>query len=141
VEQQCHLQRSAPLAYQWQFNSTNIGGATSSSYTRLCALGCDEGNYRVTVTNLAGRATSQPAMLSVPLPQAARFGQLERLPDKRIHITWTGEPGWSYQLQTSTNVSFSPSAIIGPISGSNGSFEWVDDEATNDPQRFYRFQP
>jgi hypothetical protein len=56
---------TAPLSYQWLFNSGNISGANSSSYTRLAVQTNDEGGYSVVVTNVAGSITSSVATLTV----------------------------------------------------------------------------
>ena len=56
----------APLAYQWQKNNSNIGGATSSSYTTpALALGDSGNQYRCVVSNGSGSATSAQAVLTV----------------------------------------------------------------------------
>ncbi len=54
-----------PLSYQWRFNTTNIQGATSSSYTINSAQTSDAGNYDVVVSNSSGSVTSATAVLSV----------------------------------------------------------------------------
>ena len=54
-----------PLSYQWRFTGTNIGGATTNSYTRTNSQTNDAGNYDVVVTNLSGSVTSQWAALQV----------------------------------------------------------------------------
>lgn len=57
---------SAPLSYQWLKNGTNIGGATSASYTTPATTTADNGAlYRVRVTNSAGNALSNEAILTV----------------------------------------------------------------------------
>ena len=57
---------TAPLTYQWQKNNTNISGATGASYTTPATSTTDNGStYAVTVTNSAGSATSDPAILTV----------------------------------------------------------------------------
>ncbi|MDW8308998.1 MAG: immunoglobulin domain-containing protein, partial [Verrucomicrobiales bacterium] len=129
---------TAPLAYQWWFNTAPIAGATGNSFTRTNAQLADQGNYFVVVTNVAGAVTSPPALLSVTLPVPAHFEWIGPLPDGRIRLIWTGEPGLSYWLEAATNVDFSDWTALGPISGSNGWFEFVDAEATNHWQRFYR---
>jgi glucose/arabinose dehydrogenase len=59
---------SPPLSYQWQRNGVDIPGATSSSYTLPLALPTDDGaRFRVRVTNGAGSATSNEAVLTVTL--------------------------------------------------------------------------
>ena len=57
---------TAPLAYQWQKNSANITGATSSSYTTPVTATADSGEmFRVMVSNSAGSVTSNAATLTV----------------------------------------------------------------------------
>ena len=56
---------SQPLTYQWRKNTINIGGATSSTYTIPIVSPGDAGNYSVVVTNSAGSATSNDAVLTV----------------------------------------------------------------------------
>lgn len=57
---------TAPLSYQWQRNSADIPGATNASYTLNNAQAGDSGAlFRVIVTNSAGNATSNPALLTV----------------------------------------------------------------------------
>lgn len=56
---------SYTLAYQWQKNSVNIGGATASSYTTPATSTADNGNkYRCVITNSCGTATSNEAVLT-----------------------------------------------------------------------------
>ncbi len=57
-----------PLSYQWRFNSTNIAGATASSYTRFNAQPGDAGTYAVVVSNSVGSVTSSNAILSFNVP-------------------------------------------------------------------------
>ena len=57
---------TAPLIYQWQKNSTDISGATSSTYTTpATAIGDNGALYSVVVFNGAGTATSNQATLTV----------------------------------------------------------------------------
>ncbi len=59
---------AAPLFYQWQFYSTNLPGATDSSYTRFSSQPADAGPYSVTVSNALGTTNSSPATLTVIVP-------------------------------------------------------------------------
>jgi glucose/arabinose dehydrogenase len=55
-----------PLSYQWQRNTVNIPGATSTSYTIASVSASDNGaQFRCMVSNSAGSATSNPATLTV----------------------------------------------------------------------------
>ena len=109
---------STPLSYQWQRGTTNIGGATSASYTLASAAASDNGaTFRVVVTNAAGNATSNSATLTVdfapsisaqPSNQTVLVGQTAT-----FSVTATGNPAPSYQWQnaaTSANIAGATSA-------------------------------
>jgi hypothetical protein len=59
-----------PLSYQWQFNGTNLSGATAGSLVLANVQLADAGNYSVVISNLAGTVTSSNATLTVSLPPA-----------------------------------------------------------------------
>lgn len=59
---------TAPLAYQWRFNGTNLSGATNSDYSFNNAQATNAGNYTVVITNLIGSVTSAVAVLTVDSP-------------------------------------------------------------------------
>ena len=57
---------TAPLSYQWKKGGTNIGGATSATYTTTAATLTDNGSiFTVTVTNAVSSVTSSGASLNV----------------------------------------------------------------------------
>jgi hypothetical protein len=56
---------SLQLSYQWQFNSTNIAGATASSLTLTNVQPGQAGTYLVIVSNALGAVTSSNAVLAV----------------------------------------------------------------------------
>ncbi len=57
---------STPFTYQWEKDNVNISGATSLTYMTPPATSADNGsNFRLTVSNSAGTATSVPALLTV----------------------------------------------------------------------------
>lgn len=54
-----------PLTFQWQFNGTDIGGATGDALFLQNVSTNNEGEYRVVVTNPSGSVTSAPAFLAI----------------------------------------------------------------------------
>ena len=59
---------SAPLAYQWRVNGTNISTGTGSVLTLINVQTNDSGSYSVIVSNAAGTVTSTNALLVVHVP-------------------------------------------------------------------------
>ena len=63
-----------PLSYQWNWNGTNIIGATNAVLALTNVQPWQAGNYSVTVTNLLGEALSSNAVLSINIiPPAPPF--------------------------------------------------------------------
>jgi hypothetical protein len=56
-----------PLSYQWNFNGTNIAGATNTTLTLTNVQVSQAGNYTVLVTNRFGSVLSSNAILVVTL--------------------------------------------------------------------------
>jgi photosystem II stability/assembly factor-like uncharacterized protein len=54
-----------PLTYQWRKNSVAIPGATNATYNIASAQAADSGSYDVQISNCAGTATSNAAILTV----------------------------------------------------------------------------
>ncbi len=54
--------------YQWRKNGSNIGGATSNSYTIASVVAGDAGNYDCVVTGSCNNVTSNQAALTVQVP-------------------------------------------------------------------------
>src|ERR1019366_10530710 len=59
---------TAPMAYQWNLNGTNIAGATNSILLLAGVQWSNHGNYSVVLTNIAGAVTSAVAKLTVYIP-------------------------------------------------------------------------
>jgi hypothetical protein len=54
--------------YQWQYNGTNIAGATNANYTNSNIQYNQCGSYSVVVSNLVGVVTNPIALVSVDSP-------------------------------------------------------------------------
>ena len=92
---------SAPLTYQWQFNSTNLSGATSSRYAVINAQPANVGSYSVIVTNSLGTATSSIALLTVVVPPAITTLPQSQTVTQGLNATFTvgasGSAPFTYQ--------------------------------------------
>ena len=62
---------SSPLSYQWIKDGSAIAGATSTTYTLSNVTSSNAGNYVVVVSNPAGSAPSNPALLTVTAASVA----------------------------------------------------------------------
>jgi hypothetical protein len=56
---------TAPLSYQWKKNGSDIGGNSESYTTSATTLADNNATFSVVVTNMAGRADSREATLTV----------------------------------------------------------------------------
>lgn len=125
---------TAPLSYQWQFNTSDIAGATNSWFTIASVNWNHDGEYSVMVTNLAGADYSPPANLLVLPASPSLIDSIQILPDGRVQMVGSGDAG-NYLIEVSTNLSDWEDLLVVP--NTNGSFLWLD-SMTNAPQRFYR---
>ena len=102
---------SGTLACQWQFNGTNIAGATANPFVLVNAQLTNNGNYSVIVTNLFGSVTSSnavllltnapPAITTQPQSQSVLAGQTAT-----FSVGATGTPPLNYQwFFSGTNIA------------------------------------
>lgn len=126
-----------PLVYQWQFNGSNISGATASSYLRQQIQTNDAGTYSVIITNMAGSASTNATLTVIPL-LPLRFDSITLLPDNQVKLTLTGEPG-NYVVTAASNLV--DWAAVTNITITNIAVELLDPSATNNSPRFYRAFP
>lgn len=123
-------------AYQWQFNGTNLAGATASSFTATNVQYNQAGEYSVVVTNIAGAITSSNALLTILAAAPAQFQSFALQPDQTLQLQFTGDAGATYFVETSTNL-VDWSALTN-LTLTNASAAFTIGAATNDPQRYFR---
>jgi uncharacterized lipoprotein YddW (UPF0748 family) len=122
--------------YQWHFNGIAINGATASNYLRPNVQLGEAGGYFVTVSNSVTGLNSSTAILSV-LPLAPLWLQaIAPLPDGRMSLVVTGEPGYPVTIDRSTN--FSHWQEITNVANPSGTTGVIDNSATNRAAGFYR---
>ena len=95
---------TAPLTYQWQFESLNMPGATNQSLSLLRVQASQAGPYRVIVSNPIGSVTSLVAVLTVNVPPGAPNisvqpgNQIIRVGEAAVlSVGATGNPVLKYQ--------------------------------------------
>ena len=135
---------SAPLTYQWQKNGANIAGATSSSYTTpAAATGDNAARFTVVVSNSAGSATSNAAILTVTsTPQNSSAPQIITQPANQtvtsgqtatFSVVATGSATLTYQWQKNgANIAGATSATYTtPATATSDSGEKFDVVVSN----------
>jgi hypothetical protein len=93
---------TAPLAYQWSFDGTNIAGATNAALVLTSLNFGDAGSYTVAVTNVFGLVGSSNAILAVG-----------------------NAPSWTHQPQNQEVVQGSNVIFVSSAAGTTPlSFQW-----------------
>jgi hypothetical protein len=131
---------SAPLAYQWYFNTNSpLAGATNSAFVLNNVQMTNAGTYSVSVSNSAGSVTSAVAVLAVssgahakPQVSGLVFG------NGTFSMTVNGDSGVDYIVQASTNLLTWDNLFTNHSPAM--PFNWSDNDVTNFIQRFYRIQ-
>jgi hypothetical protein len=122
--------------FQWRFNGDPISGANASTFIRSNAQLAEAGDYSVIVSNASGNITSSNAALTV-LPLAPMWIQsITPLIDGRMTLVITGEPGYAYFIERTTNLSVWQQ--VTNLMNTNGTSAFTDDSATNSSSGFYR---
>jgi len=126
----------SPLNYAWQFNGTNIVGATNALLVLTNVPVTAAGNYGCMVTNTLGAATNLNATLTV-LRSAPRFNGLTFYSNGGFGSRLDQLSGHgSIIILASTNlVDWVPIFTNPPVIG---SLQFLDPAATNQNSRFYR---
>jgi hypothetical protein len=127
---------TGPLGYQWRFNSANIPGATSSSYTINPVGDGNAGNYDCVVTNACGSATSNVATLTVNSPVNISTHPVSQTVCSGAGVTFTvvasGSPTLTYQWRrNSANIAGATSAAYTIASANTGHAGTYDCVVTN----------
>ncbi|MHB8522768.1 MAG: ice-binding family protein [Limisphaerales bacterium] len=123
------------LSYQWQFNGTDIPGATSSTLALTDLSSSDAGAYRVVVSSTAGgTVTSHDAIL-----QLLFFGDLKFY----AGITLTGTVGQRFRVDyvDLVNIGITNWLVLTNITLPSSPYLVIDPDSPGHTQRFYRAAP
>ena len=119
--------------YQWQFNSNNISGATSTNYTISVPLTNNSGFYSVVGNNTHGSVTSQVAHLTVYDSATSTLSTNTYSTNNVFTFVLTGATGIQYKIQGSTDF-----ATWTTLFTNAATFTYTNTVTTNFPYRFFR---
>jgi autotransporter-associated beta strand protein len=127
---------SAPLSYQWYFNSNPAGGLTNFPLVLTNVTAGMAGNYSVLVSNANGTAQSAAATLQVLPPP-----QLTVQQRANGSLQWSGYalPGENYLVQRNTNIATSNWVTIASnTADTNGLVQFIVPGTLAPSNAFYR---
>ncbi len=104
---------SLPLSYQWNFNGTNIVGATNTSLPLTNVQSSQAGDYIVLVTNAFGSVLSSNAIMTVTLDHFA----WDPIPSLRFVNTPFGVTIRAQGLTNGIFTNFTGTAVLGTTNG------------------------
>jgi len=119
---------TAPLAYQWRKDGSNLTDKTNSILALIAIQTNDAGSYSVVITNAEGAVTSAPVMLTVrlasdpayPTPQggwAYLYGGDAIAPDLAAAL----DGSWNHETDSWSGDGRGPgNGLLGGLSTSNG---------------------
>jgi hypothetical protein len=131
---------TAPLSYQWLqdlvplADGGNISGAAAAILTLTGVSQTNAGDYTVLITNMVGSVTSPVAALTVVVPP--EFISITLLPDQNTSLSLTAVSNLTYRIDISTD--FVNWTALTNLASSNSTLQFIDLDATNFAQRFYR---
>jgi hypothetical protein len=129
---------TAPLNYQWVYNSSVIvSGATNATLTLANLRASQTGSFSVIVTNTAGSVTSAPANLVVTFPAPPSVGS-PATAGGNLRFSFTPVPGLTNTVLTNSTLSGGTWGVFTnvPPPPNNNPLTITDTPAA--PQLFYR---
>jgi hypothetical protein len=135
-----------PMTYQWQFDGTNIAGATNGDLTITNARVIDSGQYCALASNQVGSAASRVGSVTIALVHIpTQLGIPTLLPNGSLLFDVYATNGSVLELNNSSSVLFEASSnlidwipLTNAATLTNGSVQLSDPSASNSPARFYR---
>jgi len=125
----------SPLRVQWQFNSTNIAGATNWVLTLAHAQLADVGTYTAVVSNAIDNASAS-ATLQVRFRSDIRFQSLKVGPSAPVSFVIDGPPGTAFELHSSSELPLWGS--VQTFQNPSGHLEFTTDFAAGTNSTFFR---
>ena len=127
---------AALLQFRWQFNGSDISGATNTTLTLTNVQSGNAGIYSVVVTVV--NVTVPPATFSATLtiPSPTLLSQPQFLANGSFQLRLEGTPNRSYFIDISSNMT--SWSNLTTLAYTNGQMPFTDATTTNSAQRFYR---
>ncbi len=133
------LASGSALNIQWVFNGQNLPGATNANLFLPAVQTTQSGQYSVVVANAVKQVASAPASLVVVAPpQVMDIVAAGMQTNRQFGLTVHLDPGFNYVLEASPDL-FHWDAIT-TFGDAGGWFDFVDNDATNNPNRFYHLR-
>jgi len=117
---------------QWQFNATNLAGATNAVLMLTGVTTNQSGIYSVTVGDGTGGTTNLTVNLLVYATAAASLDRVTAT-GGRLAFNVSGVPGFQYVVQASTNL-----VTWVPVQTNNSPFDFIDTDKNRYARRFFR---
>jgi hypothetical protein len=126
-------QGTEPLSYQWRRNGLTVSGATASILVIGSAQTGNAGTYTVRVSNSAGSALSDPAVLKLA------SGRLSvRITPEGPRLDVAGQNGANYAIEYSPDTK--QWTTLGTFLSMPDTWFFTDPSAGSASQRFYRLR-
>jgi len=125
---------SGPLYYRWQFQGTDLPGATNTSLSLTNVQSANQGEYRVIVTNQIAAAAAT-ATLTVGTPNIL-LQDIQWLGNGTVSMKLTGVPNHNHLIEISATLS--NWTTLDTLFYTNGQMPFVDTTASPTTNRFYR---
>jgi len=122
------------LAYQWQFNQSNILGATATSLINSNVSSSDFGDYRAIVSNDGGSVTSAVAQLTLAANPTLSVSALN---PGTVDLSFPTELGPAYAIEYKETLDDSNWTELAVTNGT-GNPQTVTDSSPNGASRLYR---
>jgi len=137
VQFQVSASGTAPLAYQWQFFTTNLPGQTATSLQLSHVQLAQAGGYGVVVTNNYGSVSAPASLRILVAPTVNLTGS--SFTRSNVTLSFGTVNGQNYSLEYKNNLQDPVWTLTdGPAAGNGGVLTLQDTNVLLAPTRFYR---
>ena len=134
------LAGSAPLNYQWYFNTnTSLLNATNTSLSLTNIRASQAGTYSVVITNSTGAITSSPALLTVTQPSPPAIGS-PGVVGGQFQFTFKPVVGLTNSVLTNSSITGGSWAVLTNVAPPATTNPVTVFDTIGGTNRFYRVQ-